>query len=347
MADSRTLRIVTAATFLPAFPLCVAHGVVSGSPAPAVGLVPLAFSAGAGIFINSRQSRSKQPSSEPEPEPQPELERGDAGESALEQEYERGPETEDTPQSREASDAPTPAPALASKSTPAHPFLVFAVDSILAAALMVVLVFTWIDSSSGSTNSAETAMLAAYATIPLLINFLIHLSLAVRELSRGLAIPRLTQYLAWQAVPPDCPNCGHQLRPDAPPRMPWLDEASLPRPHNLNLNLKTKLKSVKWKLPTVPKVKAPGWKTPAWFRNRGARGYAPLFVSTDPHHHDDDDDDVEEETDVPVAPYRDDPEAGGPSARLEDPETPQPEVIEIVGKKSKKLSRNSSSSHST
>ncbi|KAI1463133.1 uncharacterized protein F4812DRAFT_447756 [Daldinia caldariorum] len=337
MADSRTLRIVTAATFLPAFPLCLAHGIVSGSPTPAVGLVPLAFSAGAGIFINSRQSRSKQPSSEPEPD----LERGDVGESALEQEYERGPETDDTPQSREASDAPTPAPA--SRSTPTHPFLTFAVDLILAAALMVVLVFIWIDSSSGSTNSAESAMLAAYATIPLLINFLIHLFLAVREFSRGLAIPGLTQYLAWQAVPPDCPNCGHQLRPDAPPRMPWLDEASLPRP-----NLNTKIRSVKWKLPAIPKVKAPQWRTPTWFRNRGARGYAPLFVSTDPHDDDDRDDrDVEEETAAPVAPYRDDPEAGEPSARFEEPEMPQPEVIEIVGKKSKKLSRNSSSSHST
>ncbi|KAF3057194.1 hypothetical protein GL218_06162 [Daldinia childiae] len=324
MADSRTLRIVTAATFLPAFPLCVAHGVVSSSPAPAVGLVPLAFSAGAGIFINSRQSRSKQTLSEPEPE----LEQGVTEESALEQEYERGPET-DTQQSREASDAPSPVPV--PKSTPIHPILVFAVDTILAAALMVVLVFTWIDSSGGSTNSAESAMLAAYATIPLLVNFLIHLFLAVREFSRGLALPGLTQYLAWQAVPPDCPNCGHQLRPDAPPSMPWLNEASLPRPN-------LKIKSVKWKLPAMPKVKAPEWKTPAWFRNRSARGYAPLFVSTDR--------DDEEETTAPIAPYRDDPEVGEPSTRLEDPETPEPEVIDIVGKKSKRLGRNSSSSPS-
>ncbi|KAK6949623.1 hypothetical protein Daesc_009706 [Daldinia eschscholtzii] len=293
MADSRTLRIVTVATFLPAFPLCLAHGVVSGSPAPAVGLVPLAFSAGAGIFLNSRQSRNKKPS--PEPSPEPELEQGDVGESALEQEYERGPETEDTQQSREgSSDAPASAPA--SKSTPTHPILVFAVDTILAAAL-------------------------------------IHLFLAVREFSRGLAIPGLTQYLAWQAVPPDCPNCGHQLRPDAPPRMPWLDETTLPRPN-------LKIKAVKWKLPAIPKVKVPEWKTPAWLKNRGTRGeYAPLFVSTDR--------DDEEETSAPVAPYRDDPEAGGPSTRLEDPETPEPEVVEIVGKKSKKLARNSSSSPST
>ncbi|KAI0106876.1 hypothetical protein F4814DRAFT_72499 [Daldinia grandis] len=326
MTDARTLRIVTAATFLPAFPLCVAHGVISGSPTPAVGLVPLAFSAGAGIFLNSRQSRSKQTPLELEPD----LEQGGIEESALEQEYERGPETEDTQQSREASDEPTPAPA--PKSTPTRPILVFAVDTILAAALMVVLVFTWIDFSGSSSNSAESAMLAAYATIPLLINFLIHLFLAVREFSRGLAIPGLTQYLAWQAVPPDCPNCGHQLRPDAPPSMPWFDGASLPRPS-------LRIRSVKWKLPAIPKVRAPEWKTPAWFRNRGARGYTPLFVSTDR--------DDEEETTAPIAPYRDDPEVGEPSARLVDPGTPEPEVIDIVGKKSKRLGRNSSSPPST
>ncbi|KAI8964604.1 hypothetical protein F5Y11DRAFT_79295 [Daldinia sp. FL1419] len=325
MADSKTLRVLTAATFLPAFPLCLAHGVISNSPAPAVGLVPLAFSAGAGIFLNSRQSRSKQSPSDPEPELEPELERGVSEENALEQEYERGPETE-TQQSLEASDAPNPAPA--PRSTPTHPILVFAVDTILAAALMVVLVFTWIDSRRGSTNSAESSMLAAYATIPLLVNFFIHLFLAVREFSRGLAIPGLTQYLAWQAVPPDCPNCGHQLRPDAPPRMPWVDETSLPRPN-------LKIKTVKWKLPTIPKVKAPEWRAPAWFRNRGARGHAPLFVSTDR--------DEEEETAMPIAPYRDDPDVGEPSTRDEDPITPEPEVIDIVGKKNKKPGRHSPS----
>lgn len=162
MADSRTLRIVTATTFLPAFPLCLAHGVVSHSPTPAVGLVPLAFSASVGIFLISRQSAEKQPISEPE--------RGDGVEEGQEQEQgdeqvegqERGQENAERPQV--TSDALTPTP------TRNHPILVFTVDTVLAAALMVVLVFTWIDSSSGSTNSAETAMLAAYATMPLLVN---------------------------------------------------------------------------------------------------------------------------------------------------------------------------------
>ncbi|KAI2622417.1 hypothetical protein GGR54DRAFT_598480 [Hypoxylon sp. NC1633] len=306
MADTRTFRIVTAATFLPAFPLCVAHGVVSNSPAPAVGLVPLAFSAGAGVFLLSRQSARRQPPSE--------LERGDGDEEGHAQVQEGGSEEMQPPPETLIATPPS------QNQTPSrsHPILVFAVDTILAAALMIVLVFTWIDSSKGSTNSAETAMLAAYATIPLLINFLIHLYLAVRELSRGLAIPGLTQYVAWQAVPADCPDCGRRLRPDAPPRMPWFDEASFPKPSFGNLKLKMPAIS-------IPKMKAPEWKTPEWFRNR--RGYVSLFANDD-----------REAT--AAVPYRDDPdEEGGPSALTEEPE-----VVDVVGKKGRKLGRTSGSS---
>ncbi|KAI1414138.1 hypothetical protein F5Y13DRAFT_22498 [Hypoxylon sp. FL1857] len=310
MADTRTLRIVTAATFLPAFPLCLAHGVISSSPAPAVGLVPLAFSAGAGVFLLSRHSARKQQL--------PETERGDVVEEEEEQEQEpEQGQAQIAPSPQELSDAPRPT------ATRSHPILVFAVDTILAAALMVVLVFTWIDSSSGSTNSAESAMLAAYATIPLLINFLIHLYLAVREFSRGLAIPGLTQYLAWQVVPPDCPDCGHRLRPDAPPRMPWVEETSLPRPS---------FRNVKLKLPAMPKVRAPEWRTPAWLRNRSARGYASLFGTAN------------DEEVTTTTPYRDDPEEGEPSTRIEDPQSPEPEVVDIVGKKTRKIGKNSDSS---
>ncbi|OTA57479.1 hypothetical protein K449DRAFT_386378 [Hypoxylon sp. EC38] len=305
MADTRTLRIVTAATFLPAFPLCLAHGVISSSPAPAVGLVPLAFSAGASVFLLSRHSEKKQ-------QPLFEPERGDSSEEEQEPEEERTREIEPS-----QSDAPTPT------ATRSHPILVFAIDTILAAALMIVLVFTWIDSSSGSTNSAESAMLAAYATIPLLINFLIHLYLAVREFSRGLAIPGLTQYLAWQVVPPDCPDCGRRLRPDAPPSLPWVEETSLPRPS---------FRNVKLKLPAIPKVKALEWKTPAWFRNRSARGYTSLFGATN------------DEEVATATPYRDDPEEGEPSTRAEEPETAEPEVVDVVGKKSRKSGKNSGSS---
>ncbi|KAK7985540.1 nucleosomal binding protein [Apiospora saccharicola] len=87
---------------------------------------------------------------------------------------------------------------------------------------MVVLVFTWIQKG----DSAELAMLAAYATIPLLVNFSIHLYLAVRELSRGLAIPALIRYLAWQVVPGACPDCGRHLRPASTPAMPWFAAAA-------------------------------------------------------------------------------------------------------------------------
>ncbi|KAI2472357.1 hypothetical protein F4781DRAFT_12660 [Annulohypoxylon bovei var. microspora] len=312
MTDTRSLRIATAATFLPAFPLLLAHGVVSSSPAPAVGLVPLAFSASTSIFLLSRQSARKQ--REPEPE------RGDVGEEGQEREpeldQEPGLEQEFAQQPQERPDAPAPT------SNRSHPILVFAVDTILAAALMVVLVFTWIDSSSGSTNSAETAMLAAYGTIPLLINFFIHLYLAVREFSRGLAIPGLTQYLAWQVVKPDCPDCGRRLRPDAPPSLPWVEETSLPRPN---------FKKFKLKLPTIPKVKAPEWKTPAWLQNRGARGYTSLFGATN-------------DEEATTTPYRDDPEEGEPSTLPEDPETTEPEVVDVVGKKARKLGKNSGSS---
>ncbi|KAI0380241.1 hypothetical protein F5Y04DRAFT_257772 [Hypomontagnella monticulosa] len=323
MADARTLRIVTAATFLPAFPLCLAHGVVSNSPAPAVGLVPLAFSAGVGVFLVSRQAAKRQQLPEPE--------RGDGSEEIQAQQPEQGQEgdREDTRQPPETSHTLTPTP------TQTHPILVFVVDTILAAALMIVLVFTWIDSSSGSTNSAESAMLAAYATMPLLVNFLIHLYLAVRELSRGLAIPGLTQWVAWQAVPPDCPDCGRRLRPDAPPRPPWLDEASVPRP-NFHFNIR----NAKLKMPAIaiPKMTMPEWRTPAWFRRRSDDdGYAPLFVAA----HDDDDDAT------PIAPeplYRDDPEEGEPSVRAQDPETVEPEVVDVMSKKTRKLGKNSGSS---
>jgi hypothetical protein len=51
----------------------------------------------------------------------------------------------------------------------AHPIIVFAVDAILAASLITVLVFTWIGTGTEHWTS-EMAMLAGYATIPLLVN---------------------------------------------------------------------------------------------------------------------------------------------------------------------------------
>jgi hypothetical protein len=54
-----------------------------------------------------------------------------------------------------------------------HRILVFVVDVILAAALMVVLVFTWIRTGSHwmwPGPRPELVMLAAYSTMPLLVS---------------------------------------------------------------------------------------------------------------------------------------------------------------------------------
>ncbi|KAH7156206.1 hypothetical protein EDB81DRAFT_756705 [Dactylonectria macrodidyma] len=171
-SSHNSLRIVTIATFFPAVPLCIAHGVLSNHPVPAVGLVPLAFSASGAIFLLRRGTTAH--------------EDDDDGTS------------------------------LAAKLS--HPVLVFACDVVLAAALMVVLVFTWIAPG----GSASLSMLAAYATIPLLVNFCVHLLLALESFYTGLAIHSLVQWLAWRTLPPDCPNCNHRLRPPFP-ELPWLE----------------------------------------------------------------------------------------------------------------------------
>ncbi|KAH8671460.1 hypothetical protein BX600DRAFT_510131 [Xylariales sp. PMI_506] len=301
---SRGLRIVTVVTFVPAFPLCIAHGVLSASPVPAVGLVPLAFSAGTSLFLLVRQAKAKKSYTAP----------------LLHQE---GP-TDDEEQGGGAAAAQAGG-ASTEEGEPAaygvaHPILVFAVDTILAAALMVVLVFTWIRAS----GRAEVVMLAAYATIPLLINFFIHLYLAVREFSRGLALPGLIQWVAWQAVPPDCPDCGHRLRPESTPPIPWYE--SIPPLSAPALPA--------WKLPQVkvPAWKAPALKVPAWFKGNGD-GQQGL----------EDDEDGEDYTyDGDRQPYRDDPgtatagESSAPVAAV----AAEPEAVEVVSKKSKKGKNN-------
>ncbi|KAI0478383.1 hypothetical protein GGR56DRAFT_672421 [Xylariaceae sp. FL0804] len=285
MTSARALRAVSVASFVPAFPLCVAHGVRSGSPAPAVGLVPLALSAGVGIYVlSSTSSRAAAAAAAGEPEGRHTQDRGGS-------EEERAMVDDD--------DEPAKL----------QPVLQFVMDAILAAALMVVLVFSWI--RTGRRSSAELAMLAAYATIPLLVTFLVHLYLAVRALYVGLALRGLTQYLAYQVVPPDCPDCGRRLRPAAAPRMPWIED--MPR-----LTIPT-LPAV-----AVPRVPTPAWRRPKWLRRRRRGESSSGFAALD---HGD-----EEES-----PYRDEEEAGGsvggePAAL--GPQSPVPE--EIVPKKHKK-----------
>ncbi|KAI5859527.1 hypothetical protein GGS23DRAFT_600228 [Durotheca rogersii] len=440
MADQRTLRVVTAATFIPAFPLCIAHGVVSGSPTPAVGLVPLAFSAAAGVFLLARQQRSataaNQQEDQQQPQPQPQQllqddpERGsDASAVVVEEQFRSevgrlpvpegshprhqhhhhlaqelgGLESEYAEPSEEharaqearewaqedtqrrallegieeppATPAPQPQPAAApevsvtlpppppppTQALYRYPVLVFATDTTLATALMVVLVFTWLRAGRDGAT-AETAMLAAYATIPLFVNFLIHLYLAVREFSRGLAIRELTAWLAWQVVDPDCPDCGRRLRPTALPALPWYREApvlpalpAVPRPRWASA-------VPAWKRPTWrrPAWRAPAWKTPAWWaRRRGGAADddaedARLFAGAEARHDGDGDgryDDNDEEVAAraaAAAPYRDDPEAaGGLGAAADaqhDSELVEPEVVDIVGKKPRRAGRGSSSS---
>lgn len=50
---------------------------------------------------------------------------------------------------------------------------------------------------------------------------LIHFYLALESIYTGLAIHRLVQWVAWHALPPDCPHCNHRLRPGLPD-LPWV-----------------------------------------------------------------------------------------------------------------------------
>ncbi|OCK92433.1 uncharacterized protein K441DRAFT_640011 [Cenococcum geophilum 1.58] len=51
------LHILTIFTFVPAFPLLLAHGIVSGEVVPAVGIVPLAGSAAFSAFLLYKEKR--------------------------------------------------------------------------------------------------------------------------------------------------------------------------------------------------------------------------------------------------------------------------------------------------
>lgn len=49
----------------------------------------------------------------------------------------------------------------------------------------------------------------------------VHLYLAIQAFYYGLALRDLFQWIAWRALPPDCPNCNSRLRPSLP-EFPWL-----------------------------------------------------------------------------------------------------------------------------
>ncbi|RFU77443.1 nucleosomal binding [Trichoderma arundinaceum] len=191
-AAARPLRILAVASFIPSFALCIAHGVLSHKPVPAVGLVPQAVSVVTSIAL-LRTSRDRSP---------------DADVASI------GSGRRST---------------FSVRALLTHPIIVFIHDMILAAALMVVLVFTWTHHG----RSASLSMLAAYATLPLLTSFFCHLFAAAQAVYQGLAIHGFLQWVAWQILPPDCPNCEHHLRPSSLPEIPWLESIK-----SLNLGLR-------------------------------------------------------------------------------------------------------------
>ncbi|KAL7943271.1 hypothetical protein V8C42DRAFT_117418 [Trichoderma barbatum] len=189
-AAARPLRIVAVASFVPSFALCIAHGVLSHNPVPAVGLVPQAVSVVTSIALLRTGGHTP-----------------DADVESIESGSHSG---------------------ISIRTTLTHPIVVFIHDIVLASALMIVLVFTWTHHG----RSASLSMLAAYATLPILTSFFCHLLAATRAVYQGLAIHGLLQWVAWQILPPHCPNCEHHLRPSSLPEIPWFQSIK-----NLNLNL--------------------------------------------------------------------------------------------------------------
>lgn len=117
----------------------------------------------------------------------------------------------------------------------------------------------------------------------------------------GFAIRDLMQYVAWQAVPPHCPNCSHRLRPESTPQIPWFQSQSgwkLTMPAMPSMPSMPAITAPEWKMPAMPAV-------PAWLQGRG--GEERLFVAEEDR-------------------YRDYPEGGEPSA------TDQPEPVDVVRK---------------
>jgi hypothetical protein len=153
------LRKAAILSFLPALPLCITHGALSQDLVPALGLLPLFFSAAASTFLLVRARRlgkGKQPRRD--------------GVEGLDPEG-----ADDAIQASDAEDEDEVEEGVGEErggeSVLTHRIVVFVVDAVLAAALMVVLVFTWIGTGHvGRGNRPELAMLAAYATVPLLVN---------------------------------------------------------------------------------------------------------------------------------------------------------------------------------
>ncbi|KAK4153054.1 hypothetical protein C8A00DRAFT_43990 [Chaetomidium leptoderma] len=348
---SPLLRKTTILALFPALPLCITHGALAHDIVPALGLIPLSLSAGVSLFLllrtrarccrrrgkgRGRRSRHGYLDSDLDPDPE---EVGEGAAAAADLGRDRGGGEEEEVASRSGLEPDDDDDGddehdceRAGESVLTHRILVFVVDVILAAGLMVVLVFTWIRTRWAGDRRPELAMLAAYSTMPLLINFLIHLYLAARELVAGLAIPGLVEYTAWRAVPPDCPHCGSRLRPDSLPPIPWYETVSRPK-----VSL-PQIKAPSIPRPSLPAFKAPKfsglkgpgeWKVPNWLRGRNQED-ASLFV-----------DDEQNERDR----YRDDPDAPSGTTSVVATGSGGPALVEevVVAKKDKRGNSGSSS----
>ena len=182
MAKDRTLRLIAAAAFVFAFPVCLSHAIMSRMPAPGVGLIPLFVSTVVSIFLAIRSRPKKEQVHEHHHrgisrhhhgrQATPALSRSLSSSSLESLSDEIVPDNND--------DDKSPQTGLR------HPVLVFVVDTLLATGDMVVLVITWIritDYREGAVGYGQWGywypwnkkisllpMLAAYATVPLLVN---------------------------------------------------------------------------------------------------------------------------------------------------------------------------------
>jgi hypothetical protein len=151
------LRMVLAASFIPALPLCIASAALSHSPVPAVGLAPLGVSAVASLllYLDKRTRLAR------------DAEHGEGQQQQEEEERSRGGEGGDEDQRKEQEQWDAWFDAMSSS------LALFGLDTVLAAATMVVLVFTWIESTHDDAyhrRPGREYMLAAYATMPLLLS---------------------------------------------------------------------------------------------------------------------------------------------------------------------------------
>ncbi|KAK0652794.1 hypothetical protein B0T16DRAFT_387997 [Cercophora newfieldiana] len=268
MASITALRTVLAVSLVPGFGLLIAAGAVSHHVVPAIGLVPLFFSAVFSLALLNSSDYQQTGSARSSPI-RPHAHANDGGESHLRP----GPEEQ------------------SSTFEKRHPILVFLADVIFATSLMVVLVFTWISMSWSWRWGGSSTVLATYATMPLLTNFFIHAWLAIREFTVGTGLATLLNRIRFRGIPADCPSCGVNIRPATPPTPPWFDSVSAP-----SLTFRQVSFSVPAVVPSVlgqAKGAARDWKAPSWMKGAAASESAPLIAN-------------QEDAEASDAPYQDD-----------------------------------------